>query len=318
MVDGEVLAIKKLTGNKQYPFSLQMIETDRLGTGLTSSLNEFHVDGIDLDTLGRPTHYNFNIINSLQHIKIPANEVIHYFKPTNRTTQYRGISEYKQAIVDLRNLAGYNTSVVKGARARANVAYIVETNDASGHSEGHSGVFANSGGGTQDKHPSLYDISGIAVEYLNRGETMKTLDASTGGSDHSEFMSTSIRLVSSARQVSYELGFRDYSRVNFASARASRIQDDKRFDAEQVSVTHGFNNPVFSAWLEANVLQGNIKGLTAKEFYEEKYNLVPSWIPPRKDGVNPLQDIRTFEKELSLGLTTRGSYVASKGEFQIP
>ena len=138
MVDGEVLAIKKLTGNKQHPFSLQMIETDRLGTGLTSSLNEFHVDGIDLDTLGRPTHYNFNIINSLQHIKIPANEVIHYFKPTNRTTQYRGISEYKQAIVDLRNLAGYNTSVVKGARARASVAYIVETNDASGHSEGHA------------------------------------------------------------------------------------------------------------------------------------------------------------------------------------
>ena len=312
MVDGEVIALKKITKNKKHPFSLQMIESDRLGTGVLTHLDEYHVDGIDLDEFGRPINYNFISPTGIQTTSVPADEVIHYFKPTNRTTQYRGISEYKQAIVDLRNLSGYNTSVVASARARANIALVVETSDIAGHQDAHKGVYANSvAGGIA--HEKMYDIAGIGVEYLNIGEKLHTIDPSLVGADHASFMTTEIRLVTSSRQISYELGFRDYSAVNFASARASLIQDNKRFDGEQVSITHGFNNPTFYSWLEANVLAGNISRLPPSRYFGGELNLNPFWIPPKRDWVNPLQDIRAFEKELELGADTLGNYVAGKG-----
>ncbi len=307
MMDGEIFALKKYTKNPQHPFALQLIETDRLGGGM-ASLGENTVDGINVDPFGRPVSYDFTSTGNKKET-VSAQHIIHYFKMTNRATQYRGISEYKQAIIDLRNFAGYQSAVIKAARARANVAYVVETNDAAGHQAGHNFNTEK----TQANDP-LYDINGVMVEYLNPGEKMTKLDPEVVGLDYPKFVTASVRLIAVARQISYELAFRDYSEVNFASARASIIQDNKRFDAEQIHLVTYFLRPVYEEWLEANVLAGNIKGLSATRYYNSNDEFKSFWIPPKRDWVDPLKDIKAFEKDLELNATTLTEYLASKGK----
>jgi len=123
-----------------------------------------------------------------------------------------------------------------------------------------------------------------------------------------------VRLIAVARNVSYELAFRDYSEVNFSSARASIIQDHKRFSNEQFHITNYFLKPVFKRWLEANVLAGNIKGLDATRYFSNKSDFTPWWIPPKREWVDPLKDIKALEKELDIGLTTLKEAAAARGK----
>jgi lambda family phage portal protein len=169
-------------------------------------------------------------------------------------------------------------------------------------------------GKVNPKKDPLYGINGVVVEYLNPGEKIHTLDPSVVGMDYPAFVTASVRLIAVARQISYELAFRDYSNVNFASARASILQDNKRFDAEQIHIVTYFLKPVFNEWLEANVLAGNIQGLTATRYYNSKEEFKSYWIPPKRDWVDPLKDIRAFEKDLELNAATLTEYLGSKGK----
>jgi len=152
------------------------------------------------------------------------------------------------------------------------------------------------------------------VEYLNPGEKIKTLDPAVVGLDYEKFVKSSVRLIAVARNVSYELAFRDYSEVNFSSARASIIQDHKRFSHEQWHMATYLLTPLFRRWLEANVLAGNIEGLHASRYFSEKRHFTPLWIPPKREWVDPLKDIKALEKELSIGLTTLKEAAAARGK----
>lgn len=310
MMDGEIFIKKILTNNKNNPFSIQLIETDRVSGSLSnmqSLLDAFFVDGITVNDNGKPQKYHFSSTNGAI-VDIKAEDIIHYFKMTNRATQYRGITEYKQAIIDLRNFAGYQSAVIKSARARANVAYAIETQDSKGHQIGHQTGQQTASG------ELLYEINGAVVEYLNPGEKILQLDPSVVGVDYPEFVTAAVRLIAVARQISYELAFRDYSRVNFASARASILQDNKRFDAEQIHLATYFLKPIFLTWLEANVLAGNVQGLSALKYYANQDDFNSYWIPPKRDWVDPLKDIKAFQADLSLNAATLTDYLASKGK----
>jgi len=81
--------------------------------------------------------------------------------------------------------------------------------------------------------------------------------------------------------------------VQLLSARASLIQDNKTFAKEQWHFATYVLNPIFEEWLEANVLAGNIKGLSASAYFKDKIKFTqPRWIAPAKEWVDPLKDIK--------------------------
>lgn len=308
MCDGEIVIKKHLSKNKNNPFQIQLIEADRFDTSYAVRSDENRVDGIEVDSLGSPQQYVFR--NGLMSsVKVPANEVIHYFKMGNRSSQYRGLSEYKQSIVDLRNFAGYQTSTLKSARARASVAYAIETNNV----QGHMAQMLKSGS-SQDPDP-IYDINGVMVHYLNQGEKLHQYDPAVKGTEYGEFVRACVRLIAVARQVSYELAFRDYSQVNFSSARASFIQDHKRFSNEQWHMVTYVLNPLFESWLDANVMAGNIKGLGVSAYFINKSDFCqPRWVAPAREWVDPLKDINAIQKEIDMGITTISEVAAARGK----
>ena len=309
MMDGEILIYPKLTNDKKHPLKIQLIEADRFDGAMFTSANTqdgtTYIDGMEVDTYGKPQKYLLKD-GLFKTTKLNASDVIHYFKMTNRATQYRGISEYKQIIIDLRNLAGYLSSTMQSQRARASVAYAIKSGNVAGR------IAAL---GSDKGHDPIFDINGVMVHYLNSGEELQTFDPSIDGAGYKDFIQSCIRLIAVGRQISYELAFRDYSQVNFSSARASLIQDHKRFSTEQAHFARYFLTPIFERWLDANVLAGNIKGLSADFYFRNKEKLCqPRWIAPAREWVDPLKDINAFSKEYEMGMATLEEYAAQRGK----
>ena len=303
MMDGEIMIHPKLTKDKKHPLKIQLFEADRFDTnGFTQ---ENRVDGIELDLFGAPQNYILKR-GLFDTVKVKADDVIHYYKMSNRATQYRGMSEYKQVIIDLRNFAGYQSATIQALRSRSGIAYAIESNNVAGRINALHG---------SDENEPIYDINGVMVHYLNQGEKIHQFDPTIKGTEYGEFVRSCVRLISVGRQVSYELAFRDYSQVNFSSARASLIQDHKRFSEEQWHLATYVLNPLYEKWLDANVMAGNIKGLSSSRYFADKSRFLQArWIAPAREWVDPLKDIKAFIAEYELGTATLDEFAASRGK----
>lgn len=287
MVDGEIFIYKRTT---KEGLKLQLIEADALNGNRQDG-------GIELDSAGVPINYYFLDANNKEFV-VKAEYIINYFQ-AERATQYRGISEYKQAILDIKNFSAFQTASIQSARARANIAYAVESN---GNASPYGADIAN----------RVQEINGVSVLYMAAGEKVSKLDPDSVATDYVQFSENTIRLIATARKVSYELAFRDYSKVNFASSRASLLQDFKRFDHEQTHLVDYILNDVFESWLEIEILSGRIK---ANGYMVDPSKWVkPKWIMPKRELVDPLKEITAIEKKIRLNLTTETDVANSMGE----
>lgn len=297
MVDGEVFIYKRYTDKG---LKLQIIEADALDTGTDN--------GIVKNAEGIITGYRFKVADSdgrytNKTVTIPAEFIINYYK-SDRFTQERGISEYKQAIIDIKNFSAYQSSTIQGARARASIAYTVKAD-----------IDPQKAGVTGDSTDErLQEINGLMVYYLRAGESIDKQAPQGASDDYKAFTENTIRLMATARRVSYELAFKDYSKVNFASSRASLIQDNYRFDSEQSHFISYVLNDIYMTWLEIEILRGNIKIPLAKfKADPDEYNKV-RWIKPKRAWVDPLKDLLATEKEIALNLTTQTDEAMAQGK----
>ena len=305
MVDGEIFVYKKITRDREFPLKLQLIEADRL--------NKFKsdwsvIDGVEIDDEGRPV--KIHIVNGdydlkLSYVALSAEDVINYYK-AERATQYRGVSEYKQAIIDIKNFSAFQSATIQAARARANIAYYIKQE-----------MVPTLASGTIDdeEFEKIQEINGVMVHYLRRGEEIGKLDPDVVSGTYGEFVKTVVRMLAVARNVSYELAFRDFSDVNFSSARAAIIQDNKRFDYEQQHIITYLLNPIFETWMDAMVMAGRLKSINPVAYAKERSRFVkPKWVTPAREWVDPLKDMRAIEMELALGLTTKTEVIAGRGK----
>jgi len=301
MVDGEIFIKKVLTKDG---LKLQLIEADALYSHTNNT-------GMTIDDNGAVTSYHFSknntsnvngIPNTAKPVEVPADQIINYFR-IERPTQYRGISEYKQAILDIKNFSAYQSATVQSARANAEIAYTVE-------SERDSGTF----GHTTVDQDEIQEINGLMVYYLKPGEKISKHNNNGAGANYGEFITNTVRMIATARNISYELAFRDYSQVNFASSRASLIQDNKRFDYEQSHLTSYFLNNVFREWLTIEVEQGRIP-INIKKWNSNKDQFImPRWSYPKREWVDPVKTVVAIEKEIALNLTTISDECAAAGK----
>lgn len=270
-VDGEIFIYKKITKDG---LKLQLIEADQVDTYSGES-------GLELNSDGKVTGYYFNTDSGT--VKIDAKYIINYHK-SNRPSQYRGVSEYSRSIIDIKNFQGFTTANIQALRSRANIAYVVEGDDVNPE---------NYGAGTDTTtNEQLQEINNAFVFYLNSGESIKSLDSSTTPINYAEFVEATVRMIATGRNISYELAFRDFSKVNFSSARASIIQDNKRFDSEQKHMITYVLNDIFKTWYEIEVLRGKtIKNMPTY-----------SWITPAREWVQPAQDLDVILRKIENNL----------------
>ncbi|RLA75608.1 MAG: phage portal protein [Epsilonproteobacteria bacterium] len=294
MVDGEIYIYKRIT---KEGLKLQLIEADALDDGGIDQ-------GIEINPDGSVKGYRFKVKDkngyySSKTITIASRHIINYHS-TTRATQYRGVSEYAQAIVDIKNFSAFQTATVQSALAKANIAYTVEGD-----------MSINNNG--LDKTSRIKEVNGIAVHYLKIGEKINKLAGDSATADYKDFSESTIRLIATARRISFELAFRDYSRVNFASSRASLAQDNKRFDVDQKSLVNYILNDIYYTWMLTEIMRGTIKIPIAKFLSDHIPYTRKRWVFPPKTFVDPLKEVNAIEKEIALNMTTETDVCAMRG-----
>lgn len=316
-MDGEILTYMPLLKDRgDINLALQFIEVDRFALGKFNTENGLFYDGIETNSYGKPIAYHIsnNLFDTAKIVKkelksdtiLPAKDVLYYYKRDNRPTQYRGISEYKQTITDLKNFAAQMRATIEAARSRANIAY-THTKDPIPRSN----EFRRDIDGTP-----IETINGIVVHYLNAGEKIEVLDPKIADDNFDAFVRTVVRLIAAGRSVSYELAFRDYAQVNYSSGRMSWLQDYKLFDEEFLHFTRNFYKPVFMRWLELEALKGSFKHLSYSDFVKNKIRIAVNAVrlyPPKREWVDPLKESKAIETEIECNTTTLEAVYAKRG-----
>lgn len=316
LMDGEIAFYLPFIKEFGVPkLRLQAIEVDRFALGNLQTKEGMFFDGIETNAYGRPIRYHFendlfrqaNISNHKvqSSVSLKAEDVLYYYKRDNRFSQYRGISEYKQVIIDLKNFSAYIRATIESARSRANIAYILKQENLDNRFK-------------LDKvtNDPMIEINGIFVKRLRENEKLEILDPKNTNDTYKDFISSVIRLIATGRKVSYELAFRDYSTVNYSSARMSLLQDYKIFDKEFSHFSNYFYIPIFMRWLEIECMKGAFKNLTYSQFLHQKQHIQKSikLYPPRRDWVDPYKDANADALMLENCTSTLEQIYARRGE----
>lgn len=316
-MDGENLFyLPYVKDGSQVNLKIQALEVDRFALGSFNTENGLFYDGVETDKYGRVVAYHLqnNLFRAANikgqevesDVRLDAKDVLYFYKRDNRPTQYRGISEYKQVITDLKNFAAQMRATIEAARSRANIAYAMVTNNVP-----QANAFQR-----EDREP-IEEINGIFVRYLNQGEKLEVLDPKIADDNFDAFVRTVVRLIATGRSVSYELAFRDYAQVNYSSGRMSWLQDYKLFDEEFLHFTRNFYKPIFMRWLEFEALKGSFKYLTYEKFKQLKPIIATRAIklyPPKREWVDPLKESKAIATELEYNTTTLEAVYAKRGQ----
>ena len=308
MTDGEILINKVYTKDKHFPLKFQLVETDQFDEIKVKNNNNTIFTGVEVDNNGKPVSYWLkSSVNSYSSNPYDANNIIHYYE-RERATQYRGITDYAQTINNLKDFAAYNDSEIVKNRILAAFGLFIKSGNSSGSMYGDKKTGLKHGSSDPIK-----EITSGMIKYLKPGEEVQTVQSNQLGNSYSSFITNTIRLIAAGRDISYELAFRDYSQVNFSSARASIIQDNKRFDDEQTSLCRNVLDVMFGDFMDSQVLNGNLKA--PKDYFSNRSKYVkPLWIMPKREGVDPLKDTKAIEKEIELGINTRTKAAAARGQ----
>lgn len=313
LVDGESLVNCVWTNDKKFPLKFQLVEVDQLDNtknsfGFTTNKNNNTVfSGVEVDENGAPIAYHLKTeINSISSKRFDSKNIIHFYD-SERATQYRGITDYAQTINNLKDFQAYNDSEIIKNRILASFATFIKTSNVGGNIFGDKQT-----GQKQGSRDPIKEITAGMIKYLRPGEEVQNIQSNQLGNSYNDFIKNTIRIIAAGRDISYELAIRDYSQVNFSSARASLIQDNKRFDDEQTLLAEDALNPMFEMFMDSVVLSGALK--VPNDYWTNKDKYIKAvWIMPTREWVDPLKDIRAIEYEIKLGLNSRTRAAAGKG-----
>jgi lambda family phage portal protein len=267
-------------------FRLQLLEGDRLDINFnqeTGGGNEVRM-GVEIDRYGKPVAYHILSkhpadVSQVQakRERIPAEQVIHPFV-TDRIAQTRGTPWMVSAMTRLQMLGAYEEAELTSARVSASkMGFLIKE-----RAEGYVGD-------TDEAGDTLMEISPGTIEELPMGTTFQSWNPDHPTGNYAGFVKSCLRGIAAGLGVSYNMIANDLEGVNYSSIRAGLLDEREYYKAVQRWYIDSLIAPVFSGWLETNILNGTINLPSAKM---SKFNSpgVAHWMPRRWAWVDPLKD----------------------------
>ena len=323
---GEVFIrkIKTKSGRSSTPFALEVLEADQIcddqiGRGWNGS-NRIKM-GVELDKWNHPVaywvyadhpgDYGFRNIQGKRYLeRVPANEIIHLFLK-ERPGQTRGVPWLYSSINRLRNLKEYENSEQIAARASANIAALITTQDADLLDE----PVIESSEEVEDLPPEQIKASepleAGSLMYLAPGESVNSFLPNRPNAALPEFNAHMLRGVAAGNGVTYESTSRDYSRSNYSSSRLASLESRDQWRVLQGWFISNFLEKVYCEWLDMAVLAG-VLNLSNYELNPNRYKQT-KWIARGWEWVDPDKEVKAIERAIRLGLTSRIQQAAKNG-----
>lgn len=306
--DGESFALMSVNADDR--LALRVIAAEQVDRSLHRDLGDGRriVAGVEMDGEGRRVAYHilpdspdlpFAVL--LTPRRVPAEDVIHVFRPTY-AGQVRGVSWLAPVLTVLAELdKAMDAQVIRQQIAAALTGFIHDQEGGTGGFEGTPRDGVLDGG-----------LEPGTIKVLGPGQDIRFSTPASIGEDAISFLRLVHRIVASGIGCTYEQISGDYGATNYSSSRASLIEFRRKIEAVQHHVlVRQLCRPVWRRWLALEALSGRIAadGLAR----DPDAFLAAKWITPGWAWVDPSKEIDAEIKAIDAGLKSRREVVAGRG-----
>lgn len=327
LVNGEALALPLWLPKRHTRFAttLQLVEPDRLATPANRLDDRRLRGGIETDAYGAPlaywirrTHPGDRLMGttdtSAQWQRIPVRtafgrlRVIHVHDK-ERTGQSRGKPILSSIMPLFKMLDHYERSELQAAVVNAMIAAFIETPL---DGEAISEMF---GGSTEDyiaaRNEWQVKLQGGAVIPVFPGDKVAPFTPSRPNAAYASFVENVLRHIGTGLNLPFELLMKDFSKTNYASARAALMEAWRFFTGRRQWLATYWARPVYELWLEEAINKGLIE---APGFYQNKALWTRcKWIGPGRGWIDPVKEAQASKLRMEIGLSTLEDECAAQG-----
>lgn len=158
-------------------------------------------------------------------------------------------------------------------------------------------------------------VDGAQVVHLLPEEDIEVPQASHPNSNYPDFARFILQKVSGSLGISYPQLSQDWAGINYSSARALLNELWRSFLEDRFYFTQQFLTPIYAAWLEWEVANGDIKvpGGPAN-FYRRKTEIcMAEWIGPGRGSVDPLKEANADNLDTAAGRKSTVEAIRERG-----
>lgn len=322
--NGEVLLLPmRLEESHRFlPIAFEVVEADRLQTPNNLRGKRNIRSGVELGEHGQPIAYWINVNHpgdrwldrtstSQDFIRYPArNErtgernVFHLYW-IKRPRQTRGEPFFHGVLTHFKDLADYMEAELVAARIQACFALIFESTDPMSMA-----AAASTGADAQSRR--LQEVEPGLVWYAKQGEKATMVNPARPTTAFDPFVDKMFRMIGAALGLPYELVMKDFSKVNYSSARASLLEARRFFRRRQQFHGLRMGCPVWNMVQREAYVQGELTGVNLFAKNADLW-LKTTWIAPGWGWVDPTKEVAAAKEAIRSGLSTLPDECAAMG-----
>jgi len=245
---------------------------------------------------------------------------IHVFNP-RRAEQNRGVSRLAEIMVPAKMIDRVDRAEVNAALKSALLSIFIES---SGKPEDIADMLAPANDDALDPWLDAYvdfrgknpvQVDGADVFQLFPGEKVQTPPATHPNSNYPQFIRFVLQKIAGSLGISYPQLSQDWSGINYSSARALLNELWRSFMEDRRFFTQAFLTPIYAAWLEIEVANGDIKIPGGPvNFYKNKTAIcMAEWIGPGRGSVDPLKEANADNLDTAAGRKSTVEAILERG-----
>lgn len=328
LLNGEVFALplRIKEPGRPFGFAWELIEADRCATPphLAAQLNIR--DGIELGERGEPVAYYIrkrhpgdqflprgatpNAANDW--IRYPArNRVgrlnVHHLYWVKRPGQTRGEPFFAPVLSYFKHLGDIVEAEIVAERIAACFAVFIKK------SANPLGAAVAAASSTNAAGQRLETIEPGIIERLAEGEEAQFANPNRPGITFEPFILLVLRAISAALGLPYQVILKDFSRMNYSSARAALLDARQFFRVYQDWMAKSFCQPTWEYVIEEAWLRDMIPPVNLVSDRSRAYYLKADWVSPGWGWVDPVKEVESSKIAIGAALSTLSHECAGQG-----
>ena len=247
-------------------------------------------------------------------------QMLHIFEP-EAEGQTRGGNAFLAVLKKLPMLQKLQDATLQNAIVNAMYAAVIkselDTETMSNVLGGETKALTDFMGAKADWHDQTnIKMNGVKIPHLFPNEELSLLTAENPGQGFGDFEAAILREIAAGLNLSYEQLSRDFSKTNYASARAGQALSWKYFLGKRLTTVKVLSSQIFACWLEEAIQKGKVKlPEGAPSFYEAKHAWSRcDWIGAGKPIIDGLKEVKEAVERLKAGLSSYEAEAANLGE----
>lgn len=299
--DGDVgCALVEINGEPK----LQPIEGDYIESPPGKYSGGMTVDGVELNPAGAPSAFYIKTLNEKQattYTRLAERDFVFLSDPA-QFSMVRGVTRFAQSFWLFDHIDGYLEGTVTAARAASYFSLLIKKNNAA-KAFGSLGTTTNGQGNSQ----STLHLEPGSIQYLQPDEDVVQVSPQQPTQQFPDAIAAFARFVGLPFGLTIEQLLLDFSRTNYSSARAARLQAQQTAEMYQCRFAHKFVSRVYQWFIAKMIKRGVITGEIPEDAWKHE------WIPQGRPWVDPTKEIAAARDAVLLGIEARSNLALERG-----